>query len=292
MSTPIATEYSTDTIKGMYNQFHAMLGSRMPYEYQPKTTLNYKYNCFPAEIGNGGTYSNVPNGTPAIAYFGVGIRGFYNITADDEISPLSQPYRPKATELDLYHPIPIRCIPKAYDLTDSERAKYRLRTEVTIDGKTYVCYWLKTLEFGDKINIIQIDGTGAETDYDTNSNIETNLTPTPSAPTTPDVVTGSSKVVIAAEVICEISGEEILEAINVMYHGDLRRAKISEWGIYSGGDATAQFTDNNGTKHDYTEALYVQLAAKRCTTGVDLSNSASVQREILTIQNGNLLLLD
>ena len=291
MSTPIATEYSTDTILGMYNQFHAMLGGRMNYEIFPESTLNYKYNCYPPTVSGNG-YVNVPSGTPGIAYFGVGIRGFYNITADDEISPLSQPYRPKATEGDLYKPIPIRCIPKAYDLSASERKKYRLRTEMTIDNKTYVCYWLKVLEFGDSINIVRIDGNGSETDYDLRTNFSMNLTPTPIAPTTPDVITGSSKLVVAAEVTCEISGEEILEAINVIYHGDLRRAKISEWGVYSGVDAPATFADANGDSQNYTEALYVQLAAKRCTTGVDLSNSASVQREVLTIQNGNLLLLD
>lgn len=291
MSTPIATEYSTDTIMGMTNQFHAMFGGRFPYEYKPESTLNFKYNCFAPTAATSG-YNNVPTGIPSIAYFGVGIRGFYNITADDEISPLSQPYRPKATELDLYRPIPIRCVPEAYDLKADERVKYRLRTKMTIDGKSYVCYWLKVLEFGERINIVKIDSTGAESDYDDSINNAANLTPTPTAPTTPDVITGSSKVVIAAEVTCEITGEEILEAVNVIYHGDLRRAKISEWGIYSGGDALATFPDAAGNNQNYTEALYVQLAAKRCTTGVDLSNSASVQREVLTIQNGNLLLLD
>lgn len=291
MATPIANEYSTDTILGMINQYHAMLGhNKMDYVYMPNTTINKKYECF-APVQTGDLWQNIPRDAnnnpvaPTIGYFGVGIRGFYNITADDEISPLSQPYAPKATEMDLYRPIPIRCVPKDYDLSASERAKYRMRTEMVIDGNTYICYWLKVLEFDSNINIVQIDGAGNETAYNIEENIS-NLTPTPVAPTTPSVITGSSKVVISANLKCELEGREVLEAINTIYHGDLRRARISEWGIYTGGDAVVQ----NGDLR-YTEALYVQLAAKRCTTGVDMSNSSAVQQEILTIQNGNLLLL-
>lgn len=294
MSTPIATEYSTDTLLGMMNQYYAMLGrDKLNYRYMPNTTLNKKYNCFPASDAGSGNWINIPRDannnpiSPTIGYFGIGIRGFYNITADDEISPLSQPYSPKATEMDLYRPIPIRCVPKGYDLTATERSKYRIRTEMTVDGETYICYWLKKLEFDSNLNIVQIDGAGNESSYNIDDNVD-NLTPVPQAPTTPEVSTGSSKVIIAANIKCELEGREVLEAINVIYHGDLRRAKISEWGIYTGGDMQVQALD--GT--NYTEALYVQLAAKRCTTGVDMSNSSAVQQEILTIQNGNLLLLN
>lgn len=294
MATPIATEYSTDTILGMLNQYHAMLGKgNLNYQYMPNTTLNSKYSCFAPVESSDGTWLNIPRDAnnspvaPTIGYFGIGIRGFYNITADDDISPLSQPYSPKATDMDLYRPIPIRCIPKEYDLTAAERTKYRLRTEIPIDGNTYVCYWLKRLEFDDDISITQIDGSGNETPYVIEDNIA-NLTPTPVAPTTPSVITGSSKVIISANIKCEIEGKEVLEAINTIYHGDLRRARISEWGIYTGGDMTVTNVDGLS----YTEAMYVQLAAKRCTTGVDMSNSSAVQQEILTIQNGNLLLLN
>ena len=290
MATPIATEYSTDTILGMINQYQAMMGSNVNYNYYPNTTLNTKYGVYVPKSVNG-VWENVPPaGTvPSIAYFGVGIRGFYNITSDDEISPLSQPYAPKATEMDLYRPIPIRCVPKAYDLTAAERAKYRMRTEITMDdGNVYVCYWLKKIEFESSLNVNVINGNGESSAYEfTEASVD--LTPTPVAPTTPSVIAGSTKVVVSANIKCEITGAEILEAINVIYHGDLRRARISEWGIYTGVDNNAAQTPGGET---YTEAMYVQLAAKRCTTGVDLSNSSSEQHEILTIQNGNLLLLD
>lgn len=288
MSTPIATEYSTDTILGMMNQYYAMLGTNIEYKYLANTTLNTKYNIFKPQQVNG-TWSNVPaqGKVPSIGYFGVGIRGFYNITADDEISPLSQPYSPKATEMDLYRPIPIRCVPAEYDLDSAEKKKYRMRTELTVDGNAYVCYWLKKVEFDSALNLYQVDSAGTETTYDINNTVD-QLTPSPAAPTTPTVVSGSNKIIVAANIKCEITGAEILEAINVIYHGDLRRARISEWGIYTGYDE--EVTDPNNVA--YTEAKYVQLAAKRCTTGVDMSNTAAVQQEILTIQNGNLLLLD
>ena len=267
-----------------------MMGNKVNYNYYPETTLNHKYGVYAPRL-SGGVYVNCPpSGTvPAIGYFGVGIRGFYNITSDDEISPLSQPYAPKATEMDLYRPIPIRCVPVAYDLQGPERAKYRMRTEITMDdGHVYACYWLKTITFENNLNIKTVDGSGNDSNFSFD-NAAVDLTPTPVAPTTPTIIAGSTKVVVSANIKCVITGEEILEAINVIYHGDLRRARISEWGIYSGFDQEDAQTPSGET---YTEALYVQLAAKRCTTGVDMSNCASEQHEILTIQNGNLLLID
>lgn len=295
MSTPIATEYSTDTILGMINQFQAMMGNNVPYEYLPDTTLNKKYGVLPPFKSNG-VWSNVPSDgkVPAVAYFGVGIRGFYNITSDDEISPLSQPYAPKATEMDLYRPLPIRCVPIEADLSDTEVANYRMRTIHNVDGRDYVCYWLKKISFENKLNVHTVSESGTTTVFDF-SNINANLNPQPSAPTTPSIVGGSSKVVVSANIKCVLKGAEILEAINVFYHGDLRRARISEWGIYTGADTTnsrSHTVDGETVTGNYQEAVYVQLAAKRCTTGVDLSNSSSEQHEVLTIQNGNLLLID
>ena len=295
MSTPIATEYSTDTILGMINQYQSMMGNNVPYRYLPNTTLNSKYGVLVPSQTNG-TWVNVPEAgkVPAIAYFGVGIRGFYNITADDDISPLSQPYAPKATEMDLYRPIPIRCVPIEEDLAGDVADNYRLRTTMTIDGNTYVCYWLKKIAFESRLNVNTVNASGVTTQFDF-ENLSENLSPDPVVPTTPSVVTGSSKVVVSANIKCVLNGYEILEAINTIYHGDLRRARISEWGIYTGVDKQATRThivNGNTVEDTYTEAAYVQLAAKRCTTGVDLSNSSSEQHEVLTIQNGNLLLID
>ena len=296
MATPIATEYSTDTILGMINQYQAMMGNNIPYEYLPDTTLNSKYGvCVPVRTNN--VWSNVPPAgrAPAIAYFGVGIRGFYNITSDDDISPLSQPYAPMATEMDLYRPIPIRCVPIEEDLDATAISAYRMRTVITVNGNAYACYWLKKIEFETSLNVNTVSSNGSVSAFDF-TNLSDNLNPTPIAPTTPTISAGSSKVVVSANIKCVLSGSEILEAINVLYHGDLRRARISEWGIYTGVDGTntRSYIDSNGNSAEgtYTEALYVQLAAKRCTTGVDLSNSSSEQHEVLTIQNGNLLLID
>jgi hypothetical protein len=251
-------------------------------------------------LNDNNEFVNVPaNGkVPAIAYFGIGLRGCYNITSTDEVGPLSQPFAPKATEMDLYTPIPIRCVPLENDLTGDDVKPYRMRTIQEKDGNLYACYWLKKIEFEESINIKTINAQGESSDFDFN-NIGANMTPTPSMPSTPEIVTGSTKVIVSANVKCIIKGSEVLEAINVLYDGDLRRARISEWGIYTGADKEGcvkpPYQDENGntvSSDIYTEAIYVQLAAKRCTTGVDMSNSSSEQHEILTIQNGNLLLID
>lgn len=290
--TGTVTSYTTDTLLGMINQHYANFGGNIAYNYLPNTTLNKKYSCFLAQQVNS-VWQNVPrdsNGktiVPTIAYFGVGIRGYYNITSDDGISPLSQAYRPKATDKDLYRPIPIRCVPKGYDLSAAERANYRMRTEMVVDGVTYICYYLKKVTLGSTLDVVQVNSDGTETDYSVDGTTS-GLNPTPTAPTTPEVLSGKTKVVIGANVICRITGKEILEAINVIYHGDPRRANISEWGLYTGGD----YSVTNSEGLNYTEALYCQLAVKRCTIGKPLGESAAVQEEKMAIQNGNLLLID
>ena len=122
------------------NEIHASSPSDVEYTLLPDTTLNSKY----------GIYSNIVNEfdelpVPKIMYFGLGLNGFYNV--DD--GNMSAPYHPAADELDLYEPIPIRCVPVDNDLSSTERANYRMRVEKIFNGARYYCYYLKKITLVD-----------------------------------------------------------------------------------------------------------------------------------------------
>ena len=117
-------------------------------------SINHKRNVYPVTL---------PANQPTLKYFGVGINGFYNIND----SNLAQPYQPSEENMDLYAPIPFRCVPVADDLDAETRALYRMRTRETIGGDDYFCYWLKMITFPNPaIDVVRVDLiTGEETPY-------------------------------------------------------------------------------------------------------------------------------
>ena len=84
---------------------------------------------------------------------------------------------------------------------------------------------------------------------------------------------------------CVVWGEEVIEAINVLYGGNLLKAKISELGLYTGVE------DNVAPRAttDYQEALYVQLAGHRCTNGDDMSQPDKKFTSKLSFKDGNVI---
>lgn len=268
------TYYSVETIIGMINQFHSLLN--FPYETDVTTTLNTKHAVFPSVI---------PTSVPTIKYFTIGINGFYNV--DD--TTLSQPYKPSAANMDLYQPIPFRIVPIDEDISNAERVKYRLRTRITVNANEYYAYWLKLIEFPTTdLTLTQTPNNGVETAYMLNP---TNLNPTPIKVDTPDIVDPyTNQVTVAASAVCNITGVEVLEAINVLYAGDVRLARISEIGLVSGEDKVVQGTDYQGNTFNYTDAVYCQLANHRCLLGINMSEPSSEHEEVISLSSGNLMI--
>lgn len=269
-------ERSVKTAIGEINSVEAIIPGTYPI--LPNTTLNAKYNVYP-NLSDGIT------SPPTLKYFGIGIQGFYN--TGDKIQ--GTPYQPKAHELDLYTPIPFRCVPVDEDLTTAERAQYRMRTEQTFHGNRYVCYYLKCLEAMD--NSAQIDRidptTGNSQPYEFSSEY---LYPKPTIPDVSGVLEGTvTEIVVTKRVRARLTGEEVYEAINVIYEGDLTYAKISEWGLYTGTDKVVQGYDYNGSQFNYTEAIYSQLAYKLCNTGSGVHSAQWDGTRIFTFGNGKLI---
>ncbi len=265
---------SVTTIIGAMNQFQAF--ADLDFVEDLRTTLNSKYNAFAERR---------PSTVPMLRYFGIGIRGYKNTDGDQG----ARPFNPRATDMDLYTPIPIRCVPATNDLTQTERQRYRLRVKEIHNGVEYICYYLKTIIWDPShIELVQKDTEDVETPYA--------LDPAFLRPEPPEFDVGGSidtnlnRVIVRATGVCEVTGAEVMEAVNVIYNADPSKARISELGFYTGCDvgvdADEQIVSGSGLN---TEAIYIQLAKKRCTLGTDLSDSGSSMRPYISFEASNCL---
>lgn len=246
----------------------------------PQTTLNHKYSLHADK-----TFT--ANGKPRILYFGVGINGFRNI--DD--TNLSEPHEVRATNMDLYTPLPIRCVPYDQDLSAVERANYRMRVLTTIDGQQYVLYYLKKMVIQDAA--VQLTKTNTATGVEEPYTIDySNLTPTPPEPSVDGTVSeGVNEVNVTVAGQVTVLGSEIAEAINVMYDGNMQYAKLSEIGLYQGEDQTQAAVDYTGTSFNYTEAVMAQLALHRTWNGTDLSTPSATLDYLYQFSSESLVLV-
>ena len=278
----LKSKHSVTSLLGIINQFHSLAGILPDLRYD--CTLNSKYQILPNVASE-----DLKNGVkaPLLRYFGIGVNGKYNVNDTN----LSAAYNPSGEEMDLYSPIPFRVVPRNADLTAAERAQYRLRQLVTVNGTEYWCYWLKLIDFsGSNIAVSKVNTTtGEETPYELDP--DNQLSPVPTKYETPDVVDSRDYYVkVAVDAVCKVTGAEIAEWIDVFKGGDTRYANISEFGFYTGEDIQHEEI-TNGVAVKYTEAAYVQLAHKRCSNGADLSDvTASITETVSFEHHDNIML--
>jgi hypothetical protein len=246
--------------------------------YLLNTTLNYKYNMQPDVI---------PAEPTKIAYFGIGTRGYKNL--DD--ANLSAPFIPSASNLDLYEPIPFRVVPINNDLTPAERTKYRMRILRLIGGVSYWCYYLKTLAIVDnRVKIIQTDvTTGEEIELDVLD--ANNLTPVPGDTSAEGTTATNTKVSVALTANLQITGAEVLEAVNVIYGGNMLRAVVSEIGIYTGRDQIVVASDGIGGSFNTNEAIYTQLGYHYTSLGTPFTNPSRIENVVMRINSASAFLI-
>lgn len=269
-------EVSVKTVLADYNDVE----SRVPgtYTLYPQTTLNTLYNVYP----------NITDITspPPIAYFGLGIGGYYNTGDDNQCDP----YIPKKTDFGLYKPIPIRCVPIDEDLDTTSRSQYRMRVRQTFNGQQYWCYYLKKIEIMDNTaRIVRIDPVSKkEIEFEMSQD---QLTPKPTIPTTSGTQEGYiTEVVVTKRIRCNWVGSEVYEGISAMYNGDLRYAKISEYGIFSGEDRSVEGYASDGTSFRYTESIYTQLQYHICNVGSVVPSADYQGSRIISLGSGSTLL--
>lgn len=274
---PVALPYQlTKTLTMALNEVQGV--ANVNPRHLLNTTLNYKYNVQPDVI---------PTESPKIAYFGIGTRGFKNL--DD--ANLAAPFIPSASNLDLFESIPFRVVPIENDLAPSERLKYRMRVMRNIGGVSYWCYYLKVLSIIDnRVKIIQTDiTTGEEVELDVlDSN---NLTPTPGNTSAEGTVATNTKISVALTANLQITGAEVLEAVNIVYNGNLLRAVISEIGIYTGRDQMVTASDGQGGSFNTEEAIYAQLGYHYTSLGTPFTNTSRIENAVIRINSASAFLL-
>lgn len=289
-------EGSTSTLLGILNQFNG--ASELNYETILATTINTKRKVFP----------NVkPPTLPVIRYFGIGLNGFFNT---DDINGQA-PHQPLPTNMDLYEPIPLRCVPLDEDLDPEERKLYRMRSILEKDRTKYALYWLKLINYDpNRVQLIQKSPNGAESEFALNnlsSTIEDMLNPVP-----PKLLAGGetplsqNRYIVRVVGKCSVNSSEVMEAINVLYPNNVNKAHISEIGFYTGCEIyvnTTNKVDNllgNNQVHpvmadvappagaNNKEAVYVQLAKHRCFTGVNMTGDVSFEPTIAFEAGGTI----
>ena len=264
------------TILGIERELYAYSG--LTPVYDTASTLNAKYQV---------AQTLTPTSLPTIKYFGIGIGGAFNV----DNSNLSQPYPVEKVNMDLYQPIPFQMVPVEQDLTAIERANYRIRVQKTVNGVTYWCYYLKLLTYNN--NTLQVTETNPTTGLQTPYTLDyANLNPVqPTVNSSGTVTSAVTEVNVSVTSTLLVTGAEVTEVINILYGGDLRYAKISELGLYSGQDQSIASTDGNGNAISYTEAVLAQLNVGYTWLGSDLSNPTASSSFQIVQGSGSLLII-
>lgn len=268
----------TKTILGVTNDLESTLPTTPLYDIN--STLNAKYQVLPKQVPGSGQH-------PTIKYFGIGINGARNVDGTN----LSEPQEVSSLNMDIYQPIPFRCVTLDNDLSATERQQYRMRVVITQSSQQYVCYYLKVITIDDQqVQYTRLDPTtGNEVSYALDYE---NLTPTPPA-TSVDGSSNSisSEVDVLVSTNFPLAGTEVLEAVQVLYSGDLRRARITEIGIYTGTDYTTTANDVNNNPFSYTESIMTQLSMHYTFNGVDMASPTASFNQSFSFGSGDLVLI-
>ena len=275
MSTIAPIVKINKTILGTIRELYAVTG--LTPTYDTKSTLNTKYGIAQVVL---------PTSLPKIAYFGIGIGGRFNTDTGE----LTQPYPVLGTNMDLYTPIPFRCVPVGQDLTPLERNNYRMRVRRTIRGVDYFLYYLKPFTF--KESIIQLTVTDPVTKLQTPYVLNySNLSPTPPTINRAGILTSAdiTEVNVSITSSLPLTGAEVVESIGVLYNGDLTHAVISEIGLYSGQDKSVGGLDGSGLPITYTEAILAQLNVGYNFLGDSWSSVTKVANYQIVHGSGQLL---
>ena len=260
-------EYVTESLLHQMNILQ-LIGN-LTRVLHPESTLNNKYNSsrtIPSKL------LDEVKKNHSIMFYGIGRKGFYND------SGYRYPYRANNEDMDLYEPIPFRCVPIGQSLTEYEKDIYRLPVSIKFaDGNEYVCYYLKKINiFKTEPDIVNINDNGVETLTELNYE---GIFPVPNESNlSQNIITGLKHRSVKIEFNhLTITTTEQSEMKKYFFNGN--DVVISEFGLYSGYDDILEKIAYN-----------VQLAFKICNTGMVLSAVENYSRNI-KLTYGNKLII-
>lgn len=235
----------TRTVYGAHLQTARTL--RRPLDIREHTTLNEAINDeikvpFQPDILTKGMQECEPydpvNDSDGIqiGYIAIGNGGHTTaISSQNSVSYMGLNVH-QSTDAAPFRMLPFVCRPEDHDIPDEERANYRLRKTLTIDGETYVAYYLRVLDFSNseiEMNIARtINGETLETVFVPTVN---NLRATPVAP---GVENDGTKTYVTAKAVFDFTEKDVayfIEACENLF-GSSNEAIISEIALCSGVD--------------------------------------------------------
>lgn len=151
-------------------------------------------------------------------------------------------------ETRLYNMVPFRCVPVTADLSASERASYRLRKRISINGAEYYAYYAKVFDPG----TIKSMKSGVEytpTVADSNPYI--------GAAEGHPMKGHTSEVYITFDL--DITEDEFKEFYRALHSDSLTGARLTELGLVSGYDGPAGDATGTTVKELYDPTLFAKL---------------------------------
>lgn len=251
-------ENSIRTINGAVFQSAIAIGKQPTIK--PNSTLNQKLNIFPEEVFNAEplTVKEIPR----IQYVVIGNKG-HRITLDGDQEPDVIDQQHLARDSGLYNEIPWVLREVTDDLTPAERLKFRLRKLQTFNGKNYIAYYARVIDYTNTVpqaeHMVKINNGGDRVQFDVKPFINTSSDLNPTPPlldnngviiTSGDFLRATAKATIS---LTPSDVNEILEACKIIY-GSYNKAVISEIGYCYGVDKPLQ-GNFNGTIMTYTDVI-------------------------------------
>lgn len=224
-----------------------------PFVPPAYSTINEDLSIQPGVNGD-------PSAYPGLGVFVIGNGGHRQTVAKGGIV-VNDIVPHRSTDAGLYRYLPFIIRPTSNDLDATTRAKYALRTTITVNGVNYIAY------YGKRFNLVQQapvmyyntangDGTFTTTNFVPN---QSNLRPTPPPlDSNGAYVTSGDNVTVSAPIVLTLTADDMMELVNVatILYNDPRTAIISEVGLVTSLDKSV--TTGGVT---YTEIISAQIAA-------------------------------
>lgn len=207
-------------------------------------------------INHKSSFSSADYDGRTIGYFTIGKGGSNNNNIPHEV---------KNYETSLYDMVPFRYVLKTADLNSTDRAKYRLRKEISANGKDYIAYYAKKLE-PSSITINLKKGTRSGVDYAIEDGHTVFADSTHPLNNTP--------IISFITFTIKIEKEEFKEFYKAE-NNSLVGAKIDELGFLYGKDEDANLIPGDSSSGTYTEVSCSEMFSKLTFAPIFLSSDSS-----------------
>ncbi len=252
----------TPTVLGAALQTARSLG--VLYHQDENSTLNEAVRLIPGYVASkepvhvdgpvANHYDPVRDtGNMVMSYITIGMNALaIKTNAQDRVSVIPVPH--KVTDTGWYEPLPFALIRTGAgedDLSVAERAKYRLRRTIMVNGEECTAYYLRVLDHTDvsvrKEHYHYEDGNKSDPVVWAPTQVDLKP-PRPSLPSNNVLPNNGDYYSVVAPFVVEFNATElqrIADAVELLT-GDPAEAIISEIGFVSAADVKVQLTDSNG----------------------------------------------